>query len=147
MLSSTMLKFCRATAPDSTCSIVRSRETGICPSTRVQLALDRDPQRHRIGGGPDRPRQRKDVVGERRQPFGHLALRHVHHADVRVLQPVLAHVADDPDDLPRRLLELRPEPLADDDQLPDRILLRPVLLRHRLVDDDDPRRPRRCRRR
>ena len=28
-----------------------------------------------------------------------------------------------------------PEPLADHDHLPDRILLRPVLLRHRVVDD------------
>ena len=28
-----MLKFCRATAPDNTCSIVRTRDTDSCPST------------------------------------------------------------------------------------------------------------------
>src|SRR5512145_2435820 len=55
-------------------------------------------------------------------------------------QPVLAHVSNDADNLSGRLLELRTQSLADQDHLAERVLVRPVFLRHRVIDDDHPER-------
>src|SRR5439155_24443667 len=53
-------------------------------------------------------------------------------------QSVVAAVCDDADDLPRLLGgEFAHDPLADDEAVVERIGVLPVLLRHRLVDDDD----------
>ena len=59
-----------------------------------------------------------------------------------VAEAGLLHVADDAHDLARRLGEVGAHALADLDLLADGVALRPVLLRERLVDDDDARRAR-----
>src|SRR5207244_8673769 len=56
----------------------------------------------------------------------------------RTRQSRIAHVADDADDLPERLLVvLGPHPLADDQPIGQRIAVRPESPRHLLVDDYD----------
>jgi hypothetical protein len=109
------------------------------PIESVKLALDRHAQAHRIEARADRPRQRDDRVGERGQPFRHLALRNVHDTDLGLTQSRFAHTADHPNDLARRVLELRAQALADGDHVPDGIFLRPVLSRHCIINYDDVR--------
>ena len=101
----------------------------------MELVFDGDTKRRRVGRGANTPRQGDHAVRKRGQAFGHLTLRNVHHADALIPQPVLADVADNADDLPGRLFELRSESLADHDDLTERVLFGPVLLRHRVVDD------------
>ena len=73
--------------------------------------------------------------------IGHLGLRDVHGRTRIAVQAAVARVADDADDLPLGLArELLHHAAPDHELLADRIPVRPELLRHRLVDDDHPRR-------
>ena len=106
----------------------------------AHFALHRGAECERIARRADHPRQRNHTVGQLRDAIGNLGLRNVHNALAVVGEPGLGHVADDADDLPRRFLELRTEALADHHDLAQGVLLRPVLLRHGLVDHHHQRR-------
>ena len=136
MLRSTILKFCRATAPPRTCSIVRSRDIGICPST---------------------PCTSRSMAT--RSDIGSVAVRTAHDSGRTLLASAVSPsviwlcgtyitptfaVAASPFSrtLPTIPTICRggssncgPSPLPMTIMLSDRILLRPVLLRHRVVDD------------
>ena len=129
-----MLKFCRATAPESTSVIVRSREIGSCPSTPCtsrSIAARRDNGSVCSANGP---RQRNDAVRERRQPS--------------VIWLCGTYITPTPALLNRFRARFRrcrqsvwPAPriaarvLCRSRSLSDRISIRPVFLRHRVIDD------------
>ena len=56
------------------------------------------------------------------------------------VQRTVAHVADDADDLGRRLLHVWSQPAPDHEPFANRIPVWPVLARHGLIDDHDARR-------
>ena len=99
----------------------------------------------RIAVGAHHPGHGADAGVERGHAVGDLCLGNDHQRTRIAVEPAVANVADDADDLARGFFKLRADAFADDDLLADRILLRPVLLRHGLVDDDHAGRASRCR--
>ncbi len=71
---------------------------------------------------------------KRGHAVSNLRLGNDHHREGFLTGTVVARVAHDADDLPGWFLILRPNTLADDDLLADGVFLRPILLRHGLVN-------------
>ena len=99
----------------------------------------------RVSMGPHQPPQRLDARVERGHTIGDLRLRNDHHRAGIAVKAAVVGVGDDADDLPRRLLELRPDIFADDHLLTDGILLGPELFGHGLIDEHYAGRARRYR--
>ena len=106
------------------------------------LLLHRARQAERADGRLHDPGRGDELVVELDEAVLHLRQRDVHHLGRGVPEAGFLHVADDADDLARRLGEVGAHALADLDLLADGLALRPVLPRERLVDDDDARRAR-----
>src|ERR1035441_6946641 len=118
-VSSSVLKFCRASDWEIISSTVRRCPTGMAASTaRISRSTVA-----RKAGRAHRPRQRNNAAGKFREAIGHLGLRHVHDALSVVGEPGFGDVADDADDLPRPFLKLRTETPADHHDLAQDLLL------------------------
>src|SRR5450755_1594713 len=63
----------------------------------------------------------------------------IHDGLIGILEPVFAHVADDPYELAGGILEFGTQTFADGDAVADGIFLLPVFLSEGLVDEHDAR--------
>ena len=105
-----------------------------------ELALNGRCERQRIPRCLHDPRYRHQAGAEPYQCIRQLRGGHVHRRRRGLIEAVLAHVADDCDDLTRRIFELRSEAAADRDLLTDGILIWPAIARQRFADHGNVRR-------
>jgi hypothetical protein len=113
-------------------------------SSVLNCSRDVDLRGHGDGHGrhsrPDDPHHRRDSRVQRVHEIGNLALWDEHLRARRLVQPVVSAITHDADDLAIRLArELAHAAAADHKVLADRIGVRPELLGHGFVDDDDRR--------
>src|SRR5262245_53053904 len=87
---------------------------------------------------PHDPRHWREPDVERVRQIGHLSLRNEHLRSWLAVETAIARVTHDADDLAFRFVrELAHDAAPDDQPFADRACLRPVLLRHCLVDEDN----------
>ena len=118
---------------------VRHRQAG----GLSQRLLNLPAQRVGLAGRAHDPRHGRDADVEGVGEVRHLRLRDPHLRSGFFVERAVTTVGDDADDLPVGLgRELAHAAAADGQPVVERVALGPVLLRHRLVDDDDGRRRR-----
>ena len=134
---SSMLKRSREVERETTSVIGRTSDTGRPLACRSCSWMARA-QGERRHARPHDPRHRSNTHIQRVHGIGHLRLGDEHLRKRIVVQPAIARIGHDADDLPLGLVrELAHHASADDEPVVQRIAFLPELLRHRFIDDDD----------